>query len=159
MINADNDHSKVKLICGGDSGHEPGSTGFGGCGLLVFASPGARRLYEVMKAFPSKKGTILIRWFKVTISPQIRATKGDISCRQAQADGIEMPIFFQFATISVDRLKGALVGRCALAGTILGMATYFMLRSIVLSFFFLFSSFQNYRRCFRGRLVAFRHFP
>ena len=81
MINADNDHSKVKLICGGDSGHEPGLTGFGGCGLLMFASPGACRLYEVMKAFLSKKGTILIRWFKVTISLQIQATKGDILCQ------------------------------------------------------------------------------
>jgi dihydroxyacetone kinase len=67
VINADHDDSKVTLICGGGSGHEPGSSGFVGRGLLsasvcgdVFASPSARQVYGAMKALPSKKGTILI---------------------------------------------------------------------------------------------------
>ena len=67
VINADHDDSKVTLICGGGSGHEPGSTGFVGRGLLsvsvcgdVFTSPSAHQVYGAMKALPSKKGTILI---------------------------------------------------------------------------------------------------
>ena len=55
MIIADHDNSKVTLVCGGVSGHEPGSTGFVGvcspqiCGD-VFASPSARQVYGAMKA-------------------------------------------------------------------------------------------------------------
>jgi len=61
VINADHNDSKVTLICGGGSSHEPGSTGFVGRGLLstnvcedVFASTSARQVYGAMKALPSK---------------------------------------------------------------------------------------------------------
>ena len=50
VINADHDDSKVALICGGGSSHEPGSTGCVGRGLLsasvcgdVFSSPSIGR--------------------------------------------------------------------------------------------------------------------
>lgn len=67
VYRADHDSSKVSLICGGGSGHEPGTTGFVGQGLLsasaagdVFASPSAKQVTAAIKAVPSDKGTILI---------------------------------------------------------------------------------------------------
>jgi dihydroxyacetone kinase len=67
VYRADHDRSKVSLICGGGSGHEPGTTGFVGQGLLsasaagdVFASPSAKQVGAAIKAVPSDKGTILI---------------------------------------------------------------------------------------------------
>lgn len=67
VYRADHDRSKVSLLCGGGSGHEPGTTGFVGQGLLsasvagdVFASPSAKQVLGGMKAVPSDKGTILI---------------------------------------------------------------------------------------------------
>ncbi|KAF8151786.1 Dak1 domain-containing protein [Crassisporium funariophilum] len=122
VIDADHDDSKVSLLCGGGSGHEPGSTGFVGRGLLsasvcgdVFASPSARQVYGAMKAVPSKKGTLLI----------ITNYTGDnlhfgLACQQARADGISnVDILPVGDDVSVGRTKGALVGRRALAGTIL----------------------------------------
>lgn len=67
VYRADHDRSKVSTICGGGSGHEPGSVGFVGQGLLsasvagdVFASPSARQVLGGIKAVPSDKGVILI---------------------------------------------------------------------------------------------------
>ena len=67
VYRADHDPSNVALICGGGSGHEPGTVGFVGKGLLsasvagdVFASPSARQVFAGIKAVPSDKGTILI---------------------------------------------------------------------------------------------------
>ena len=67
VYRADHDPSKVALICGGGSGHEPGTVGFVGKGLLsagvagdVFASPGAKQVFGGIEAVPSDKGTILI---------------------------------------------------------------------------------------------------
>ena len=67
VYRADHDPSKVSLICGGGSGHEPGTSGHVGRGLLsasacgdVFASPSARQVFGAVKMVPSDKGTILI---------------------------------------------------------------------------------------------------
>jgi dihydroxyacetone kinase len=67
VYHAAHDPSKVSLICGGGSGHEPGTVGFVGEGLLaasvagdVFASPSARQVSGAIKIVPSTKGTILI---------------------------------------------------------------------------------------------------
>ena len=64
---ANHDPTKVALLCGGGSGHEPGTVGFVGKGLLsasvagdVFASPSAKQVIGGIKAVPSDKGTILI---------------------------------------------------------------------------------------------------
>ena len=47
-----------------------------------------------------------------------------LACQQARADGIEnVDILPVCDDVSVGRSKGALVGRRALAGTILGMTT------------------------------------
>ena len=67
VYRADHDPSKVSLICGGGSGHEPGTCGFVGEGMLsagvagdVFASPSARQVFSAIERVPSEKGTILI---------------------------------------------------------------------------------------------------
>lgn len=55
------------MICGGGSGHEPGTVGFVGKGLLnasvagdVFASPSARQVFGAIERVGSEKGVILI---------------------------------------------------------------------------------------------------
>ena len=67
VYRADHDRSKVSLICGGGSGHEPGTVGFVGKGLLnasvagdVFASPSARQVGGAIERVGSDKGVILI---------------------------------------------------------------------------------------------------
>jgi len=67
VYRADHDSSKVSLICGGGSGHEPGTVGFVGKGLLnasvagdVFASPSARQVFGAIERVGSEKGVILI---------------------------------------------------------------------------------------------------
>lgn len=57
----------MSLLCGRGSGHEPGTVGFVGAGLLtasvagdVFASPSAKQVLAGIRAVPSDKGTILI---------------------------------------------------------------------------------------------------
>lgn len=67
VYRADHDRSKVALICGGGSGHEPGTSGHVGRGLLsasvcgdVFASPSAKQVFGAYERVKSDKGTILI---------------------------------------------------------------------------------------------------
>jgi len=67
VYRADHDPKKVSLICGGGSGHEPGTVGFVGKGLLnasvagdVFASPSARQVGGAIERVGSEKGVILI---------------------------------------------------------------------------------------------------
>ncbi|KAL1665340.1 Dak1 domain-containing protein [Schizophyllum commune] len=122
VIDAAHDTDKVTLISGGGAGHEPGFAGFTGRGLLtgavsgdIFASPSARQVYGAVKASPSTNGTILI----------ITNYTGDnlhfgLACQQARADGISnIAILPVGDDVSVGRTKGALVGRRAMAGTML----------------------------------------
>lgn len=67
VYNANHDPTKVTLISGGGSGHEPGTVGHVGKGMLsasvagdVFASPSARQIYGAIKVLPSQKGTVLV---------------------------------------------------------------------------------------------------
>ncbi|KIY44664.1 dihydroxyacetone kinase [Fistulina hepatica ATCC 64428] len=122
VIDANYDTTKVTTISGGGAGHEPGFAAFVGRGLLtaavsgdIFASPSARQVYGAVKAVPSTKGTILI----------ITNYTGDnlhfgLACQQARADGISnIAILPVGDDVSVGRTKGALVGRRAMAGTML----------------------------------------
>lgn len=59
--------SKVSLISGGGSGHEPAHAGFVGIGMLdaavcgdVFASPSQIQVYNALKLTKSDKGTLMI---------------------------------------------------------------------------------------------------
>ncbi|BEI92353.1 uncharacterized protein CcaverHIS019_0411730 [Cutaneotrichosporon cavernicola] len=122
VYRADADRSKVTTICGGGSGHEPGTPGFVGQGLLtaavagdVFASPSARQVLGAIKAVPSDKGTILI----------ITNYTGDnlhfgLARLMAQGQGIEnVELVVVGDDVSVPHSQGKMVGRRCLAGIIL----------------------------------------
>ncbi|KAF5345746.1 hypothetical protein D9758_011874 [Tetrapyrgos nigripes] len=122
VIDKDYEKGKVVTISGGGAGHEPGFASFVGRGLLtaavsgdVFASPSAKQVYGAVRALPSERGTILI----------ITNYTGDnlhfgLACQQARADGIQnIAILPVGDDVSVGRTKGALVGRRAMAGTML----------------------------------------
>ncbi|OZJ04492.1 hypothetical protein BZG36_02667 [Bifiguratus adelaidae] len=122
VTNAAHDTKKVATICGGGAGHEPGSTGFVGRGLLsasvsgdVFASPSAKQVYGAIKAVPSAKGTVLI----------VTNYTGDnlhfgLACQKARADGIEnIGMIVVADDVAVEQKPGSMVGRRALSGIIL----------------------------------------
>ncbi|WOO82040.1 Dihydroxyacetone kinase [Vanrija pseudolonga] len=122
VYRAEHDRSKVSLICGGGSGHEPGTVGFVGAGLLtaavagdVFASPSAKQVMGGIKAVPSDEGVILI----------ITNYTGDnlhfgLAKLMAQSQGIEnVEIVVVGDDVSVPHSRGKMVGRRCLAGVIL----------------------------------------
>ncbi|KAK1222254.1 hypothetical protein PQX77_014887 [Marasmius sp. AFHP31] len=122
VYNAAHDPNNVSLICGGGAGHEPGSTGFVGRGFLsasvsgdTFASPSAKQVLGAIRKVHSNKGIVVI----------ITNYTGDnlhfgLAAQQARASGVEnIAILPVGDDVSVGRTKGALVGRRALAGTIL----------------------------------------
>ncbi|ORX40992.1 Dak1 domain-domain-containing protein [Kockovaella imperatae] len=119
VYHANHDPSKVALICGGGSGHEPGTVGFVGQGLLsasvagdVFASPSAKQVIGGIKAVPSDKGTILI----------ITNYTGDnlhfgLARLMAQSQGLKnVELVVVGDDVSVPRSRGNMVGRRCLAG-------------------------------------------
>jgi dihydroxyacetone kinase len=64
---ANQDRSKVALICGGGSGHEPSHSGFVGEGVLtaavcgnIFASPNASQVRRAIDLVHNEKGTVII---------------------------------------------------------------------------------------------------
>ncbi|WVQ70545.1 dihydroxyacetone kinase [Cryptococcus sp. DSM 104548] len=122
VYRADHDPAKVSLICGGGSGHEPGTVGFVGQGLLtasvagdVFASPSARQVTEAIKRVNSDKGTILI----------ITNYTGDnlhfgLAKLMAQSSGLKnVELVVVGDDVSVPKTRGKYVGRRCLAGVTL----------------------------------------
>ncbi|WWC92347.1 dihydroxyacetone kinase [Kwoniella dendrophila CBS 6074] len=119
VYRADHDKSKVSLICGGGSGHEPGTVGHVGKGLLsasvagdVFASPSARQVNAAIKVTQSDKGVILI----------ITNYTGDnlhfgLARLMAQSAGIKnVELVVVGDDVSVPRSRGKYLGRRCLAG-------------------------------------------
>ena len=113
------DKSKVSLISGGGSGHEPAHAGFIGEGLLdaavcgdVFASPSQIQIYKAITETASDKGTLLI----------IKNYSGDVmnfknALHMAQEDGLLVDYVKVDDDIAVqDSLYT--VGRRGVAGTI-----------------------------------------
>lgn len=112
--------SKVSLISGGESGHEPAHAGFVGKGMLdaavcgdVFASPSQIQVYQAIKETASEKGTLLI----------IKNYSGDMmnfknAAYLASEDGITVDYVKVDDDIAVqDSLYT--VGRRGVAGTVL----------------------------------------
>ncbi len=131
VYHANHDPKKVSLICGGGSGHEPGTVGFVGAGMLtasaagdVFASPSARQVFGAVKAVPSEKGTILI----ITNCELKRQDLADVldtgdnlhfglARLMAQSQGMEnVELVVVGDDVSVPRSRGKMVGRRCLAG-------------------------------------------
>lgn len=112
--------SKVTLISGGGSGHEPAHAGFVGIGMLdaavcgdVFASPSQIQVYNALKITKSDKGTLMI----------VKNYSGDCmnfdsAAALAKEDGLNVDAVYVNDDIAV---KDSLytVGRRGVAGTVL----------------------------------------
>lgn len=113
------DRSKVSLISGGGSGHEPAWTGYVGENMVtasvggdIFASPSTKQIVAAVESVPSDKGTILV----------ITNYTGDclhfgLANEKANATGHNCRTIICGDDVSVGR-KGSLVGRRGLAGQI-----------------------------------------
>ncbi|KAH6915961.1 dihydroxyacetone kinase 1 [Coprinopsis sp. MPI-PUGE-AT-0042] len=117
--------SKVTLVCGGGSGHEPAHASYVGQGMLtaavcgsVFASPNASQVRRGIDIVDSEKGTIII----------VKNYTGDIlnfglAKEQYAASHPEKAENVRFVIVgddvAVGKTQGHIVGRRGLAGTVL----------------------------------------
>ncbi|TDL23596.1 dihydroxyacetone kinase [Rickenella mellea] len=125
VYQANPDRSKVAIICGGGSGHEPSHAGFVGNGILngaicgnVFASPNAGQVRRGIDLVSNSVGTVII----------VKNYTGDVlnfglAKEQYAAlypDKIDRLKFIIVGDdVSVGRTQGQIVGRRGLAGTVL----------------------------------------
>lgn len=119
VFDSDYDKSKVCLISGGGSGHEPAWSGYVGKNLLaasvagdIFASPSTKQILAGIDAVPSDKGTILV----------VTNYTGDclhfgLANEKAISRGHKCRMIICGDDVSVGK-KGSLVGRRGLAGQI-----------------------------------------
>ncbi|CCH59458.1 hypothetical protein TBLA_0B06340 [Henningerozyma blattae CBS 6284] len=116
------DSKKVAIISGGGSGHEPAHAGFVGKGMLgaavcgdVFASPSTKQILNAIQLVnENSNGVLLI----------VKNYTGDVlhfglSAERARALGINCEVVVVGDDTAVGREKGGMVGRRALAGTVL----------------------------------------
>ncbi|KAI5463641.1 dihydroxyacetone kinase [Mariannaea sp. PMI_226] len=113
------DRSKVSIISGGGSGHEPAWTGYVGNNMLtasvagdIFASPSTKQILSAIEGVPSDEGTILV----------VTNYTGDclhfgLANEKAIAKGHKSRMIICGDDVSVGN-KGSLVGRRGLAGQI-----------------------------------------
>lgn len=120
VSNAYHDDSKVSIIGGGGSGHEPAWSGFVGEGLLsaaacgdIFASPSAKQILRAIQMAPSTKGVILL----ITNYTGDRLHFG-LAAERAKADGLAEKIVILPATddVSIGRSRNTNMGRRGLPG-------------------------------------------
>ncbi|KAI0657998.1 dihydroxyacetone kinase [Cubamyces menziesii] len=122
---ASQDRSKVALICGGGSGHEPAHAGFVGDGILsaavcgsIFASPNSSQVRRGIDLVENEKGTVII----------VKNYTGDIlnfglakeqyaAQHPDKADRVKFVIVGD--DVAVGKTQGKIVGRRGLAGTVL----------------------------------------
>lgn len=113
------DRSKVSIISGGGSGHEPAWSGYVGKNMLaaavqgdIFASPSTKQIVAGVESVPSDAGAILV----------VTNYTGDclhfgLAAEKANAAGHKCKTIICGDDVSVGR-KGSLVGRRGLAGQI-----------------------------------------
>ncbi|TFK51620.1 dihydroxyacetone kinase [Heliocybe sulcata] len=131
------DRSKVAIICGGGSGHEPAHAGFVGDGILtaavcgsVFASPNAVQVRRGIDLVDNEKGTlIIVKLLDLKpAAPSSRNYTGDVlnfglakeqyaALHPDKADKVKFLIVGD--DVAVGRSQGKIVGRRGLAGTVL----------------------------------------
>lgn len=116
------DKEKVGLIAGGGSGHEPSHAGFIGTGMLsaavcgdIFASPSTKQILNAIELLNENSNGILLI---------VKNYTGDVlhfglSAERARALGIDCQVVVVGDDVAVGREKGGMVGRRALAGTVL----------------------------------------
>lgn len=114
-------NSKVALVSGGGSGHEPTHAGFVGDGALdaiaagaIFASPSTKQIYSAIKAVESAKGVLII----------VKNYTGDVihfglAAERAKLAGMKVEMVAVGDDVSVGKKKGSLVGRRGLGATCL----------------------------------------
>lgn len=115
--------SKISLISGGGSGHEPAWSGYVGDGMLaasvsgeVFASPSTKQIMAGIDHVPSNEGLILL----------ITNYTGDqlhFGLAREKAAGVGMKVGTISATddVALGREKSKLVGRRGLAANLIGI--------------------------------------
>lgn len=116
--------SKVTVISGGGSGHEPGWSGYVGDGMLtasvsgdVFASPSTKQVMAAIKSVPSDVGVILC----ITNYTGDRLHFG-LAREKAHATGQKIAQIPLTDDVALGRKKSELLGRRGLAGNIIGTA-------------------------------------
>lgn len=119
VFDTTHDPSKVSIISGGGSGHEPAWSGYVGENMLaasvggdIFASPSTKQILAAVDAVPSSEGSILV----------VTNYTGDclhfgLANEKAVARGHRCRMIICGDDVSVGR-KGSLVGRRGLAGQI-----------------------------------------
>ncbi|KAK0481357.1 dihydroxyacetone kinase [Armillaria novae-zelandiae] len=104
------DPSKVAVICGGGSGHEPSHAGFVGDG--VFASPNASQVRRGIDLVENDAGTLIV----------VKNYTGDLRKQYAAEHG-KKPNQVKFLVVgddvAVGKTQGDIVGRRGLAGVVL----------------------------------------
>ncbi|KAF5652807.1 dihydroxyacetone kinase [Fusarium sp. NRRL 25303] len=125
VANQYHDPSKVAIISGGGSGHEPSWSGFVGEGLLsavacgdIFASPSTKQILAAKKLAPSTKGTI----FLITNYTGDRLHFG-LAAEKAKAAGSGEDYLVLPATddVSIGRSRSERVGRRGMPGHVFTM--------------------------------------
>ncbi|KAG5751207.1 hypothetical protein H9Q70_006130 [Fusarium xylarioides] len=125
VANQYHDPSKVAIISGGGSGHEPSWSGFVGEGLLsavacsdIFASPSTKQILAAKKLAPSTKGTI----FLITNYTGDRLHFG-LAAEKAKASGSGEDYLVLPATddVSIGRSRSERVGRRGMPGHVFTM--------------------------------------
>lgn len=124
VYNPSHNASKVSLISGGGSGHEPAWSGYVGDGMLaaaingdIFGSPSAKQVLAGLNSVKSDKGTILC----ITNYTGDRLHFG-LACEKARAIGHKNVAVLAFTDdVALGRKHAAgMVGRRGLAGNVLG---------------------------------------
>ena len=114
--------SKVSIISGGGSGHEPGFAGFVGKGLLtasvagtIFASPSAEQVRRaVLTRVPTEKGVLVI-----TMNYTGDVLNFGMAAEKAKAAGVNAEFYAIGDDAGVSKSKGGKVGRRGIGGGIL----------------------------------------
>ena len=114
--------SKVSIISGGGSGHEPGFAGFVGKGFLtasvagtIFASPSAEQVRRaVLTRVSTEKGVLVI-----TMNYTGDVLNFGMAAEKAKAGGVSTEFYAIGDDVGVGREKGGKVGRRGIGGGII----------------------------------------
>lgn len=120
IFNNKHDGSRVTLISGGGSGHEPGWSGLVGNGMLsacaqgeVFASPNFKNIQAAEKAVHSEKGTILIVTNYTGDNLYFGMAQQELIARYGEE---KVKLLRCTDDVAIKRSTNSLVGRRTLAG-------------------------------------------
>ena len=116
------EESKVSIVSGGGSGHEPAFAGFVGKGLLsasvagtIFASPAAEQIRRaIMRHVDTSKGVLVI-----PMNYTGDVLNFGMAAEKAKATGIKTEFFAIADDVGVGRAQGGKVGRRGIAGGIM----------------------------------------